>query len=333
MATLGQYALTLADWAKQIDPDGSVAAVAELLDQKNGILTDMLWKEGNLETGHRITVRTSLPTPTWRLLNQGVQPTKATTAQVDEACAMLESWSEIDVKLAALNGNTSAFRVAQAQPHIEAMRQEFAGTLCYGNGTTSPEEFTGLATRYNSLSGTNAQNIVVGGGSGSDNSSVYLVCWGQNSVYGIFPKGSQIGLKHEDLGKQVVEVTAGVEGTRMLAYRDHFTWDCGIAVEDWRYVVRIPNVDISALIAKSSAADLPELMIKAIHRIPDMEGKKPVFYMNRTCMEMFDIQKRDDIISGGGLTWATVDGVYRPTFRGIPVVIVDQLTEAEATVS
>lgn len=332
MSTLASSVLTLVDHAKRMDPDGKIAAVAELLAQKNAVLMDMKFKEGNLPTGHRVTVRSSLPTPAWRRLNEGIAPSKSTSAQVDEACGMLEAWSEVDKDLAELNGNTSAFRLSEASAFIEAMNQEMAQTLFYGNSALAPEEFTGFGPRYNALSGNISQNVISGGGSGSDNSSVYLVNWGEN-VHGIFPKGSKAGLQHEDMGLVTVETSAGVGGNRMRAYQDHWQWKCGLAVRDWRYVVRIANIDISALVSKSSAADLIELMIKALHRIPELGSGSPVFYMNRSCMQMLDIQRRDDVISGGGLVYDNVDGKPVYSFRGVPVRLVDQLTEAESVVS
>jgi hypothetical protein len=332
--TLGTSALTLAEWAKRLDPDGKVPTIVELLSQTNEILTDALFMEGNLPTGHRTTVRTGLPQVAWRLINQGVQPSKSTTAQIDEQCGMLEAWSEVDVKLASLNGNTAQFRLSEAQAFIEAMNQEMAATLFYGNMGLAPEEFTGLAVRYSALTGVpNAQNVITAGGSQSDNSSIWLVCWGENTISGIFPKGSKAGLDHNDYGEVTVEVTAGVAGTRMRALQERWTWDCGIALKDWRYVVRIPNIDISNLVGKSSAADLIELMIKATYRIPSMGMGKPAFYMNRSCAQMLDIQRRDDVTSGGGLTWETVDGKRQGSFRGIPIRICDALHEAEDAVA
>lgn len=333
MATLNAVVLTLADWAKRLDPDGKVPMIVELLSQTNEILSDMLWKEGNLPTGDRVTVRTGLPTVYWRLLNQGISGSKSTTAQIDEQTGMLEAWSEVDKDLAKLNGNVNQFRLSEAEAFIEAMNQEMASTLFYGNNGTAPEEFTGLAIRYSDTTANSGQNVLSGAGAGSDNSSVWLVGWGKNAVYGIFPKGSQAGLEHENLGLVTVETTAGIAGSRMRAYQDHWQWKAGLVVKDWRYAVRIANIDISNLVAKSSAADLTELMIKAIHRIPNIATVKPVFYMNRTCIEMLDIQRRDDIISGGGITWTTVDGVRSASFRGIPIRLCDALTETEATVS
>lgn len=141
MATIAQDALTLSDWAKRLDPDGSIAGIAELLAQTNDILLDALYKEGNLEVGHRLTVRTGLPKPVWRLLNKGVKPTKSQTAQIDEQTGMLEAWGEVDQELADLNGNTAAFRLSEASAHIEGMNQEMAETLFLGNSNTDPEEF------------------------------------------------------------------------------------------------------------------------------------------------------------------------------------------------
>ena len=103
MATLAASVLTLADWAKRIDPDGKTPKIVELLAQTNEILTDMLWKEGNLPTGERTTIRTGLPTVYWRSINQGTQPSKSTTAQIDESCGMLDAWSEVDKDLALLS--------------------------------------------------------------------------------------------------------------------------------------------------------------------------------------------------------------------------------------
>jgi hypothetical protein len=190
-----------------------------------------------------------------------------------------------------------------------------------------------LSVRYSSLSAANGQNIITGGGSSTDNSSIYLIAWGPQTVHGIFPKGSKAGLVHEDIGLETVETTAGVAGSRMRAYREHFQWKCGIALRDWRYVVRIPNIDISNLVGKSSAADLIELMIKAIHRLPSLKVGKPVFYMNRSVFQMLDIFSRDDVLTGGGINYSNVAGEVQYSFRGIPVRVCDALVENEAVVS
>jgi hypothetical protein len=331
MATLGTSVLTLSDWAKLRDPDGKTARVVEMLKQKNQILDDALFIEGNLPTGHRTTVRTGLPTPTWRLLNQGVASSKGTTAQITETCGMLEDWSEIDVDLANLGGDPEGVRLSEAVGHIEGISQEMAGTLWYGNSGTAPEEFTGLAPRYSLLSAANGQNIVDAGGTGSDNSSIWLVNWSKDGVCMTFPNGSKAGILHEDLGVETVETTAGIAGNRMRAYRDRWQWKAGLVLKDWREVVRIANIDISLLIANAGMAILHNQLIKAYHRIVGTMNK-PAIYMNRTTYQMFDIQSRDAVSTGGQLKYEVVEGKPLMTWRGIPLKISDQLTETEARV-
>lgn len=336
MATIGTGVATLADIAKGLEPDGRQARVIELLSQTNRILDDMNWMEGNLPTGHRVTLRTALPTVSWRLLNQGVAPSKATTGQSDEQCGMLEAFGEVDKDVAELNGNTAAFRLSQARGFIESMNQEMAATTFYGNSGVDPEEFTGLSIRYSSLSGASAQNILDAGGTGSANTSIWLIVWGPETITGIYPKGSLAGLQHQDLGLETVEVTAGVAGNRMLAYRDHFQWKCGLAVMDWRYAVRIANVDIDNLVAESSAADVIKLMSRAIDRIPSMGMGRPSFYVNRTVASMLRIQalnKSASAIAAEAALNQFGQRIDRLKLLDIPVNLCDQLLETEARVT
>lgn len=332
MSTLGGGVLTLLDWAKSLGGDGNAKDVAELLTQKNQVLEDMVWQEGNLPTGHRIVVRTSLPSPSWRRLNEGTASTKGTTAQIDEHCGMLEDWSEVDAKLAGMNGDLAGFRMRQAAPHIEGLNQEFVQTLFYGNHLTAEKEFTGFAPRYATISNTEGQQMIDAGAAGSDNTSIYLVGWGPSHVYGIFPKGSKAGIVHEDLGLTTVQTSTSLGGTRMRAYQDRWGWDGGLCVEDWRYVVRIGSIDVSSLVADGAGTSvkLMEYMLKAIHRLPSLDGIRPVFYMGRTVREMLDIQAMNK--ANLLLNMGYEEGAAKTTFRGIPLKTCDQILETESLI-
>jgi len=339
MATLANGNLTLADWAKRTDPDGRVPIVAELLSQSNEILEDCVFKEGNLPTGERVVIRTGLPTVYWRALNQGIPSSKSTTAQVDEACGILEARSEVDKDLAMLNGNTAQFRLSEDTAFLEAMNQTQATTLFYGNPGVDPKQFLGLAARYSSLTGGNAQNILSAGGSGSDNTSVYLVVWGDQTVYCPFPKGSKAGLVHEDLGEQTVYNS---DGTRLQALATRYQWKNGLVVKDWRYVVRICNIDVSDLIAQSgtqaasAATNIVKLMARSLYRIPNMAMGKAAFYMNRTVHSGLSISALDksqyvlkinEGLSQFGQPYSWL------SFLGVPLRRVDSLLNTEAAVS
>jgi hypothetical protein len=335
MAAVGNVVLTLADWAKRLDPDGKVPTIVELLAQTNEILEDMLWREGNLPTGHRVTVRTGLPTVYWRLLNTGVPSSKSHTAQVDEQAGMLEAWSEVDADLALLNGNIGAFRLSEATAFLEAMNQEMASTLFYGNAGLSPSEFTGFSARYSSTTAGNAQNLINAEGtqdSPSDLTSIWLVAWGAETVHGIFPKGSKAGLTHKDLGLSVAETTAGVGGSRMEVYREKYQWKAGLVVKDWRYVVRIANIDLSDVDAETTTSTIIDNMEHAQELLPNRLGT-PVFYMNRSLRRRLRTQARRNVGAGGGITFENFAGKRTLMFGETPIRTVDALLTTETAVS
>jgi hypothetical protein len=335
MSALGQTNATLLDLIKRLDPSQkNIARIIEILNQTNEVLDDMTWVEANGLTSHRTTVRSALPTPTYRALNAGVTPTKSRTAQVDDVFCSLEAYSEIDADLLKLNGDSPEFRLSEDVAHIEGMNQSFASSLFYANAATAPTKFTGLAPRYATISGAeNARNILTGGGSGNVNTSVWLVCWGTVTAHGIYPKGIPAGLSMEDKGKVTVESANG-DGTggRLEAYRTHYAWKCGLSVRDWRYVVRIPNIDVTALTkGATTGADLIDLMAQAIEVLPTTKLGKPVFYCNSTVKSFLRRQVANKVASN--LNLDTAMGKTVMSFDGIPVRRCDALLSTEATVS
>jgi len=325
MAEIGNK-LNLVDVAKMLDPSGNIAPVAEILNESNPVIEDIPWKEGNLPTGHRITQRASIPQPTWRRLNSGVLSTKATTKQIDETCGMLEAYCHVDKKIADLNGNTAAFRASQDKAHLEGMSQEFADTLFYGNISVAPEEFNGFSVRTSKLGkyvldGTNTANA-------TDLTSIYLVGWGP--VYGIYPRGSKAGLAMEDRG----QVTIGDETNGWYeAYRTHYVWESGLAVEDMRYIIRLANISIADLESygadvkgEDTSINLINRMIEMQNLIPNINACRPVFYVPRSVKTWLDI-----MVSDKHNVYLTLnDYAGRPTtfFRGIPVKQCDAILDS-----
>lgn len=331
MTTLATTHPTLLDLARRTDPDGRIADIVEILKATNEVLDDMMWVEGNLVTGHRTTIRTGLPTPTWRKMYGGVQPTKSTTAQITDNTGMLEAYAEVDKALADLNGNTAAWRLSEETPHIEGMSQEIAQTIFYGNEGTEPEAFTGLSPRFNSTTAANADNVILAGGAGTDNASIWLCVWGPNTGFGITPKGSQAGLQMEDKGQVTIESIDGAGG-RMEAYRTHYRWDAGLTIRDWRFFVRIANIDRSALtVDAATGANLNDLMFQAVERIPNLGAGNAVFYMDRGIATKWR-QQSANLTKNSALQIEEVGGVRRTTFNGIPVKRVDTLSPDEALV-
>lgn len=334
MAALATSHPTLVDVAKRLDPNGSVADIVELLAQKNEIIDDAVFLEGNLPTGHVTTIRTGIPTPTWRKLYGFVQPTKSTTVQVTDNTGMLEAYAEVDKALADLNGNTAAFRLSEDSAFIEGLNQEWADTLFTGNEGTEPEAFTGLIPRFNSSTAQNGQNIIDGGGS-SNLQSVWLVVWGPNTVHCIYPKGSMAGIQKKDHGEVTIESLGNsvASAGRMQAYRTHYRWDSGLSVRDWRYVVRIANIDVTALTKNAgSGADLIDLMTQALELVQDLTSGRPAFYVSRTVRSFLRRQIANKVASST-LTMDTVAGKKVLAFDSVPVRRVDKIATGESAVS
>jgi hypothetical protein len=347
MAVLGATSYTLADWAQEQDPDGRTPVIIDLLSQANEILDDMVWIEGNLVTGHRGTVRTSLPSPTPRPMNVGVPNAKATSAVISATCGNFEAYSQIDKDLADLNGNTAGFRLNQDKGFFEGMSQYMAGLLFYGYAPTAPATFTGLAPYYSTVTLANAQtanNVLDMGGTGATNTSLWLASWSQDTCHGIFPKGKKAGVQHIDMGEWPV---LDANSNTFQAYRSHFKWEAGLFLADWRFQVRAANIDVTTL-AGTQAPNLINALDRMLERPPRLmssaastqavttpsgtvaSGDRSVLYANRIVRTWLRIQMHNK--PNMLLTLENFDGKPVLSYCGLPIRTVDQLLSTEARV-
>lgn len=334
------YNPTLHDFLQALGPDDAVTDLGELLAQTNQLYEDMTWVEGNLLTGHRFAVRTGLPSPTWRRFYQGVTPTKSTRAQVTASTGMLEDYSEVDKALADLNGNTTRFRIQEDSAHFEGFNQEVARALIYESEDTNAEAITGFMAHFDTVSGTGiAEQVIDAGGTGTDNASILLVGWAPNTVFGIFPKGSKAGLQANDLGEQKLQaLTAdGVTTGYYQGYSTHYRWDLGLVVQDYRYVVRIANIDRSLLGADPTVngytgANLPNLMFEATELLPSMSNCRPIFYMDAMVKTKLR-QQIPNVIKNSTLGSMEVGGKRVDAFQDmVPIRRMDTMRVDEARV-
>lgn len=138
--------------------------------------------------------------------------------------------------------------------------------IFHGDTWKDTSEFTGLALYFSTLDPSQAQcavNVIDGGGRGRENASIYLILWSpQTVVMAISPDG----FIDED-GKANV----------------------GIIPLDWRFIVRICNIDVHA----EYPVDLFQIMQQAILRLPTLPGgsqPSPVFYMGQEVRGLLDRQ-------------------------------------------
>jgi hypothetical protein len=342
---------TLMDLARRTDPDGNASDIAELLSQANEIYDDMVWKEGNLDTGHMFTVRNGLPAGTWRYLNQGTPMSKSTTAQGRINCGELTGLSVIDERILEKSANPAKARYEEDNAFVEGMSQTQAYTAIYGNSANILAEYTGFSPYFNTLetaTAASAANTFNGGGVGSNNASIWLIGWSPRSAYMVYPKGSKAGLQVRPLNS--TEVAYDSTGNLYPAKLTYFTQMAGLCIEDWRWVNRLCNLDVtSAGLGGTTPFDIfANGMSKMLLRMPKMgrsvsgvtqtDAKseaglvvRPAFYTNRTVRGFMDIQAiRDKNVLIGMHEYA---GIPVETYRTIPIRIMDVQLSTEAAVT
>jgi hypothetical protein len=253
---------------------------------------------------------------------------------------MLEDYSEVDKDLAMLNGNSAEFRMSEDMPHLESMSNTMATTLFYGDTATNPERFMGLAPRYDIIGApadkptaqTNSaylKHIInAGGDTASKQTSIWYIHWGESTVFATFPKGSQAGLQSRDLG----EVTLfDNDGGRYQGYRTHYQWKMGFCVKDWRYIVRIANVELADMEDAAAQKSLYHAMIKAKYTVPQTNMGRGVFYASPAVHAMLDIAAVEK--SNAALGYANIFGKEVLTFRGVPIRSCNAILETEAVLT
>jgi len=331
MAILGAKFVDLIDIYKQQNPDGTIADVIEMLAEMNPVLDDALAMECNSGTKHLHTVRTGLPTVTWGKLYQGITQSKSTKAQVEDTTGFVEGLSSVDRRLLKLAKNPGAVRLGEAMSYLEAMNQEAATRLFYGNSASDPEQFMGLAPRFNDSTAANGNQIIKAGGTGSDNTSIWFVTWGDNQCHLLYPEGTQAGVQREDKGEQRVLDSSN---NPYYVEEELFTWNLGLAVKDWRYVSRICNIDVSDMAAGSVA--LYDFMRKAFYQLQNrrVAGGNLAIYCNRDVLEALDALATNAGASDSfvRLKPMEIEGKEVMTYRGIPIRETDAIINTEALV-
>lgn len=330
---------TLLDISRRINDDGKVAKIIEVLNETNQVLDDMMWLECNQGTVHKTTTRNGLPTSYWRKFNKGTPQSKSTTTQITDPTAMLQNQSNVDAELVQINAggdNGAAYRASEDVAHMESMNQAVVTTLFYGSSEDT-DQFVGFSERYNSyqdLSGTlddqkSSYNVLDAGGRGADNTSLWLIGWGDQSMHGLYPQHTKAGFEMKDMGMRMVQDDSGNE---FEAFSSLYKWKPGLTVRDWRHAVRIANIDVSALRA-GTGADLINLMTLAQEQLPENQsGIKYAFYGNKVITTYLRLQMQDKTRVNAALGFMELQGKKVRAFDNTPIRRVDRLLLTEAMV-
>lgn len=329
---IGNKYLDLYDlYQNQGTKNGGVPAVIDMLSQTNPILQDATAIECNDGKRHKYSVLTGLPESYWGEYYTGVPTSKGNMVQATDVTGFIESMSMVDSRLIDGQPNQATIRLNQSKNHIESINQAVCQSLFYGNNIADSKQFNGLSARFHDTNAGNGNQIIDAGGSSNKNTSIWFMTWASHLTSLIYPQGSMAGVQRKDRGEQPQVDSVG---NRYYGYEETFTWNVGLSVPDWRYVVRIKNIDVDALMNNTS--NIYDLMRKAYYRHWGRRTKmgNTVIYCNRDVMEALDANA-----SNAGLVndnyirlkpGHDIQGMEIMTYRGIPIREVDALLSTEA---
>lgn len=326
---------TLVDVARQTGPDGKPAKIAQVLEQKNDIFLDAPMYPSNQSMSSLTTLAASEPSGEWIGLNEGGSVEKPTTEQIVDGCGMLESWSEVECKVAELSGDVARYLENKDKAFIGGLGKSVTNALMYNSiFTGNTKAFHGIMPRYNSTTTGRGKDQIIkvmpDGTSVTDNMSIVLVKWGEDSVYMQYPKDLPSGLQYDFKGKVTKELA---NNKLMDVYRGKYDMYTGLVVVDYRCIVRACNISLAAVLS-SDPPNIIKTMSDMLDYLPDADGA--CFYMEKTLIShlRWAMLNRHN-------TPVTVDDWMRDgrklrsgrlSFMGHPIGRVDQMSKAEALV-
>jgi len=283
MATLTS-AYSLVEQAKRIDPDGSQAQIAEILNRKTGmILNEAPWMPSNDIWTNKTTRRGSLPTGSRRKLNQRVSASVSRTEEIMDVMEQIVDYCDVDVDLADSMPSPAQFRAGEVDAFIEGLGQTIVSDILYADADKDPDSMHGLAARMGTP---DARFVIDAGGAGSDTTSIYVVNWGRATAHLIYPKNmmATMGVQHTDKGQVTSETSSGL----IEVYRDHFVIRCGLVVRDPRSIGRIGSIETT--IGAANSLDEDDI-ITLLNNMNTGPGTR--IYMNETLLTQAQIRSKD----------------------------------------
>ena len=323
--------LTLLDVAKQTDPDGAPAVVAEILQQMNPILEDAPAFASNAPTGNRVTMRSALPQVGFSKVNQGSVRSKGATEQRTDTIGLVAGLSEVDSKLRKIVGEAafSKARWLEDQGFLEAYSQLISSTMLYGDEKLNDAAFTGLIPRLSTLNVTDLTKSIVGKNSASTvGGSIVVVDWGERGAHLIYPPNTTAGLDVRDKGEMRVTDT---DGNPMMAYVTAYDAAIGLSVRDPRHIGRLGNIDVTTgvdtnmlmLLGTASVSGLLDILAA----MPPQNGMNRVAYCPQRIYAVFMKQALNK--SNANITIREYLGKLTPYFWDVPVRRLDQASIVE----
>lgn len=308
----GMNYYTLAEYNNIIAGEAHVHPnIIHTIQDASPLLDQMPFSVCNNGRSNLTKLITKYPEGQLRGFNEGVNSEKTGARITEDATCMVSTYSVVDAEIMKQNNFSASFRAQNDAAFERGLAHSMATRIFQGSRKADPRGIDGLQARYKRIGG----NVIDAAGTASDTlSDIWVVNWGLDKVHGIFPEGSAAGLQVFDRAETDVYDAAN---RRYRGFITDYQWTFGLAVEDPSQVIRIANVDNTALEGNASAVDLYSLLIKAIETLPEDPGAQCAIYMNNTCRTALRLQilQKNNV----DLQYETVAERKVQMFSGIPV--------------
>jgi len=318
-------AVTMLELVKRTNPDGTLAHIVDTLSEKNALLKYAKWKEANGKDSHMFIQSLTEPSGTWGRANKGVSIENGRTKQVTEPIKILESYSDVDLRILDRERDKAGFRYSLDVQAQAGLTKTLASAFIYGSEGTDVDMLTGLAYRSGYDAAVDTQ-VIDAGGAGNDNMSAWLVKWDdQDGVFFTYPQGDPNQMfEMEHLGKQPVYEATGANGAVYYVDRTYHKMNVGLCVSDPRAAVRIASIETTGTSNILSA----DLVLEAMTLLPSPDELEGVCLLtNRTGWLQLTKEAKDktNVMYNPDAPF----GKWIYSFDGVPVVIMDKLIKTE----
>ena len=325
MATLDTSTeFTLFDLMKGHDPNGQIARIVNIMWTMGDMIKDGKWYEANDFTTHQVTQSLTEAAGTFGIIGEGVAYAAPKTKQIVEGIAMLETYSRIDERLLRRMRDPEQFRAQRNEAILRGLAKTFNTTVLYSSKAADPEKIDGFLPRFPTLATLTAapSGKSAGGAAAGAVTSAYVIKWGQDGVYFIYPRGGKNAIFEEDLGRQLVSPTATTAYTAVVS---HFGINFGLVIADPRCYQRVCNI------MPTGAANIfnEDDLIEVIENMPDLDNA--VIYVPKAVKVQMNIALKNK--TNVNYTVENAWGVPTLHFQGVPVRRLDQIVITEAVMA
>ena len=344
--TLGSFSTS--DAYRRLDKDGKLLDYVNYLAENNQFKDHIPWVECNDYNGHKISMITDLPKTYWKRDNLGVPATHGDGAVVRETIGKIaaRTFVFLDVlkNLDQASARADVLRM-ENQLKMDQLNNDMVKAFFKASVKNDPASFDGFEARYNSMDpkiSPTATQVIDCGGKGDNLTSMWIVGWGLNTAFGLYPQNRPMGIQIEARGEvRVIDPY----GNPIYGDETQYEWAFGLGIKDRRSVVRLANIDPKMLesgqgigaadLKASKSNNILTLLHHGLAKLPNASNMKVCIYANRDVLvglQTLAIRMNSTIVTADNLK-----DQYGNTHTGYTLVghdfsVVDALTNDESEV-